>query len=260
MALIAAQMYTLREFCTTPKNVAIAYSKIKKMGYDGVQISGICKMPPEEMRRILDGEGLKCAATHCGMDAFDDMERLKVEHEILGCNYVALGGFFPCKADSTLENWRAFIAKFNEANRKLAGSSLMLGYHNHCHELMQLRPGKERPLDLLFRGLDPTVWFEIDTFWIAAGFADPASWIRKVAGRIPCVHLKDIFFDSMGDGLQSNRLMCEVGDGNLDWPAILDACRYSLVKWYIVERDDGELAPFDSLERSLHNLRERMGM
>ena len=165
MALIAAQMYTLREFCTTPKNVAIAYSKIKKMGYDGVQISGICKMPPEEMRRILDGEGLKCAATHCGMDAFDDMERLKVEHEILGCNYVALGGFFPCKADSTLENWRAFIAKFNEANRKLAGSSLMLGYHNHCHELMQLRPGKERPLDLLFRGLDPTVWFEIDTFW-----------------------------------------------------------------------------------------------
>ena len=34
MALIAAQMYTLREFCKTPAEIAVACARVKKMGYD----------------------------------------------------------------------------------------------------------------------------------------------------------------------------------------------------------------------------------
>ena len=34
MALIAAQMYTLREVCKTPAQIAVACAKVKKMGYD----------------------------------------------------------------------------------------------------------------------------------------------------------------------------------------------------------------------------------
>ena len=49
--------------------------------------------------------------------------------------------------------------------------------------------------------------------------------------------------------------MCEIGSGNLNWPAILDACRKAAVKWYLVERDDGDMDPFDSLEVSLKNMR-----
>ena len=49
--------------------------------------------------------------------------------------------------------------------------------------------------------------------------------------------------------------MCEVGSGNLNWPRILDACRRAGVEWYLVERDSGDLDPFDSLKVSLDNLR-----
>ena len=52
----------------------------------------------------------------------------------------------------------------------------------------------------------------------------------------------------------------EIGDGNLNWPAIVEACRYAGVKWYIVERDSGLLDPFDSLQRSIINMRETMGL
>ena len=56
---------------------------------------------------------------------------------------------------------------------------------------------------------------EIDTYWIQHGGGDPAAWIEKVAGRIPCVHLKD-----MAMGADGQQLMAEVGEGNLNWAAI----------------------------------------
>ena len=54
--------------------------------------------------------------------------------------------------------------------------------------------------------------------------------------------------------------MTEICDGNLNWPRIIEACRYAGVQWYIVERDAGDLDPFDSLARSCYNLREKMGL
>ena len=41
--------------------------------------------------------------------------------------------------------------------------------------------------------------------------------------------------------------MCEVGSGNLNWPAILEACRQAGVRWYLVERDGQGESPTDAL-------------
>jgi peptidoglycan/LPS O-acetylase OafA/YrhL len=40
---------------------------------------------------------------------------------------------------------------------------------------------------------------------------------------------------------------------------ILPACRASNVEWYAVERDSGDLPAFDSLKKSLDNLRGKLG-
>ncbi len=104
---------------------------------------------------------------------------------------------------------------------------------------------------MLLTELDKSVWFEIDTYWITHGGGDPAAWIDKVAGRIPCLHLKDM-------GIDSNRsqFMMEVGEGNLNWPAILDACKSAGVEWYIVEQDICYRDPFESLQNTKKKLRE----
>jgi sugar phosphate isomerase/epimerase len=50
--------------------------------------------------------------------------------------------------------------------------------------------------------------------------------------------------------------MAEVGEGNLNWGAILPACKAAGVEWYIVEQDEtygGD--PFDCLGTSLRNLK-----
>ena len=166
----------------------------------------------------------------------------------------AIGGFFPKAEDWSEKLWLDFIDRYNAIGAKFADSGIKIGYHNHSHEFA--KAGVRRPMDMLISRLDPTTtWIEIDTYWVAHGGSDPAEYIRRVAGRIPCVHFKDMMINA-----QRQQMMTEIGDGNLNWPAIVEACRYAGVKWYIVERDSGLLDPFDSLQRSIINMRETMGL
>lgn len=253
MALIAAQMYTLRDFCKTPSEIATACTKVKKMGYDGIQLSGMGEIPATELKRILDGEGLQCAATHAGLEEMEkETSRVIEEHQLWNCKYTAIGGFFS-------KNWERsviddFIKRYNAIAKKFASSGISIGYHNHHHEFAPI--DGRIPMDLLINNLDPEVWIEIDTHWVARGGADPAAYIKKVAGRIPCVHFKDMTI-AIDD---RSPKMCEIGDGNLNWHRIVEACRYAGVIWYIVERDSGDLDPFDSLARSIDNMRAKMGL
>jgi len=54
--------------------------------------------------------------------------------------------------------------------------------------------------------------------------------------------------------------MAEIGEGNLDRPAIRAAARGAGVEWYCVEQDECyERDPFEALKISLENLHE-MGL
>ena len=61
---IAAQLFTLRDFLKTPEDIAASLRKVKQIGYDAVQVSGMGPVAEEELVKILDGEGLICCATH----------------------------------------------------------------------------------------------------------------------------------------------------------------------------------------------------
>jgi sugar phosphate isomerase/epimerase len=91
--------------------------------------------------------------------------------------------------------------------------------------------------------------FEIDTYWIQHGGGNPVSWLSSLAGRMPLVHVKDMAMRG------SEQLFAEVGEGNLEWSGILDACRDGGVEWYLVEQDICQGDPFDALGVSLRNLR-----
>ncbi|MBQ6472375.1 MAG: sugar phosphate isomerase/epimerase [Victivallales bacterium] len=255
MAQIAAQGYTIRDYMKNETDFAMACEKVKKMGYDGIQLSGHGPMDPKVMKKILDDAGLPCVVTHRGLQQMlDNPDAIIEEHKILDCPYTAIGGFFMEEEQWNETCWNEFVQKFNALGRKFAAAGLRLGYHNHSHEFAPAG-SIACPLDYLIGHLDSSIWFEIDTYWVAHGMADPVEYIRRVAGRVPCIHLKDGRVTR-----ERKQYYCEVGDGNLNWPAILEACRYAGVKWYIVERDSGELDPFVSLERSLYNLREKYGL
>jgi sugar phosphate isomerase/epimerase len=257
-SVIGAQLYTLRDFLKTPQDIAHTCARVKKMGYDAVQVSALGPIEVVELAKILDGEGLVCAATHKPMDDMKDTAAILDYHAALKCRYTAIGGFG--WGGKPLAEWQAFARDYSLIARTLSAKGLAVGYHNHAHELARVADSAMTvPLDLLVKTLDPSAWFEIDTYWIAFGGGDPAAWIDRVAasaagnggGRIPCVHFKDM---RISPDMKDHK-MCEVGDGNLNWPRILEACKAAGVEWYLVERDSGDLDPFDSLKISLENLR-----
>jgi len=245
-SMIGAQLYTLRKFTQTPEDIATTLRKVSEMGYEAVQVSGFGPIDKKELRGILDGEGLTCAATHIGFgDMLNELDRVVEEHNILGCEYPAIGGM-PGEYREDEAGIRRFARDASEVAAKLKEHGMTFGYHNHSWELQ--RYGDETALQILMDECTPDVTFEIDTYWVQHGGGCPVTWIRKAAGRIPLLHLKDM---AIIDGEQ---IMAEVGEGNLDWPGILAAAKDAGTVWYLVEQDVCRRDPFESLAISLKNL------
>lgn len=239
-------MYTVREFTKTPAGVAESLAKLKAAGYEAVQLSGLGPIDTRELARMLDGEGLVAAATHVGWDRYrNDIDNVVEEHKILGCRHTAVGSM--PQSYRTPEGVSQFAREASEVAARLAAEGISFSYHNHDFEFEKFdgRTLMQRLID----ESDPLLGMEIDTYWVQAGGGDPAAWVRKVKGRIPLVHLKDM----AKVGRES--VMAEVGEGNLNWPAILEACRDAGVEWYCIEQDICRRDPFASLAISLRNVR-----
>lgn len=246
-SVIGAQLYTLRDFTKTPAAIAETLKKVKKIGYDAVQLSALGPIEMKELKQMLDGEGLTVASTHIAFEKMrDQTARVIEEHQLLGCKHPAIGGM-PQEYNNEA-GFHRFAREASDVAHKLAAGGLTFSYHNHSFELQKF--GDKTGLQILFEESDPAVFnFEIDTYWIQHGGADPAAWIRQVKGRSPLVHFKDMTI------LDKQQIMAEVGEGNLNWPAILKSCQEAGVEWYLVEQDTCQRNPFDSLAISLKNLK-----
>jgi len=248
---IAAQLYTLREFTKTPAEIADTMRKVSQIGYEAVQVSGMGQIDPRKLRKIVDDEGLTICATHIAYDRMrNETAAVIEEHHILGCKNPAIGGI-PADYRSA-EGYGRFAREASEVAKKLAEGGLTWSYHNHSFELE--KHGDKVGLEILRTESDPKLFnLEIDTYWIQHGGGDPADWIARCKGRIPLLHLKD-----MGNK-GGQPIMMEIGEGNLNWPRILDAAKKSGVEWYIIEQDTCQRDPFESLAISLRNV-EAMGI
>ena len=248
-SVIAAQLYTVRDFTKTPEAVAETFKKIREIGYEAVQISAFGPMDPQAVKSMLDDNGLVCCITHIGYDRLkDDLPAVIDEHKLWNCKHVAIGSM-PQQFREGEAAVRQFAAEANAIGRQLADAGLTFSYHNHSFEFA--RAGDTTLMDILFRETDPRyVMAELDTYWVQHGGGDPAAWIRRMKDRMPVVHLKDM---TIQDG--RTQVMAEVGEGNLNWPAILDACREANVEWYAIEQDICQRDPFESLAISFRNLK-----
>jgi len=248
-SVIAAELATLREFCQTPAGIGRSIRKVRQIGYEAGERAGFGPIEPEELKRIVDGEGFKICSTHSSWYPMrDETSRVIEEHQILGCEYAG-NVAMPREYCVSEEGCRQFAREASEVGRRLAEHGIAFFYHNHSFELERL--GDRTCLQILFEDSDPEyVLAQIDTYWTQHGGGDPRWWIRKLAGRLPLLHLKDMAFK---DGEQR---FAEVGEGNLDWEGILNDARDAGVKWYVVEQDRCyDRDPFESLKISLDNLR-----
>ena len=242
--IVGVQTYTLREQMKTIPAIAKTLARVRDIGYTSVQLSGCWPQDADELATVLKDTGLTAASTHVGWGDFTrDLDTLIENHRAWGCLHPAIGGLpqdYFCK-----EGVRKFLNELTPIANRLAEAGMDFSYHNHNHELV--RYGQRTWLARLFEDGSPeVVKAEIDVYWITAGGGDPAAWIRKCAGREPILHVKDMVVTP-----EREQRFAPIGDGNLNWPAILEAATESGVEYLMVEQDDcyGE-DPFDCLKRS----------
>ncbi|MEI6521048.1 MAG: sugar phosphate isomerase/epimerase [bacterium] len=248
---ITAQLYTIRDFVQTEESFAASMKKLQAIGFENVQVSGIGPINWAIVASILKSEGLKPVITHIGLNQLqDDIDEVIVRHQTLGCVNVAIGSI---PGDyQNYEGYLKFAEEGTEIGKKLAAVGMTFSYHNHSFEFQKFN-GKTG-LALIYENSDPKyLQAEIDTYWIQHGGGDPADWIRKMKNRMPVVHFKDMLVYSDGPG------MAEIGEGNLNWPRIIDACVESNVEYYAIEQDVCRRDPFESLKISFDNLK-KMGV
>jgi sugar phosphate isomerase/epimerase len=246
---LGAQLYTVRAFTQTIEDVATTLKKVADIGYTAIQISAFGPVDPREVARLVWDNGLTVAITHMGWDRFlDELDEVIAVHKLWGCVHTAIGSL-PGEYRS-LDGLKRFLDELAPIAERLAHKGMDFSYHNHSHELA--RYGDKTWLEMLYEQAPPEMLkAELDTYWIQAGGGDPAEWVRRCAGRQPVLHLKDMTVTP-----EREQHMAEVGEGNMNWPAILQAAEESGVEWYLVEQDHCyDRDPFESLAISYRNLR-----
>ena len=251
--VVVAQLYTVRQFCQDLEGVKKSLAKVAEIGYTAVQVSGFGDVSPQDVADICKANGLTIASSHMSWERFlTDLDGIIEEHQLWDCKHPAIGGIF--RGYEGADGVHKFLSELAPVAEQLAEVGMDFSYHNHNHEFAKW-DGKTW-FEMLVEQSDPAhLKLEIDTYWVQAGGADPAYWVRRCAGRQPLLHLKDMIVTP-----QREQRFAEIGEGNLNWPAILEAAEEAGVEWYCVEQDQSyERDPFESLAISYRNLNE-MGL
>lgn len=241
---IGVQFFTLRKQCDTLENFSETLKRVADIGYTTVQISGVCPYEPEWLKAELDKNGLKCVLTHTKGDLMiADPIKVCNDHKVFGCRNIGLGSI--PGGHVTEESYAQFVADFKPVAEVFKKEGHKLFYHNHQREFARSENGKlfmERFLDDFTPDL---LGVTFDTYWAQVGGVNPAEWLEKLVGRVECIHLKDMKI------IGKEQKMAYVGEGNLNFPKIIDTAEKVGVEYLLVEQDDcGEMDPFECVKRS----------
>lgn len=207
---IGAQFYTIRDFCKNNDFFAESLKKVADIGYKYVQISGTCECDPRWLKEKLDKNGLKSVITHTSADNITGKtEEVIKNHDVFGCRHIGLG-WYNFDVENREENYNNFVNLYKPVAKKIKDGGKYFMYHNHHFEFIKI--GGKTVFEKISEDFsNDELGFTLDTYWVQKAGADPTCWLEKLAGRVPCIHLKDMTFDGK---------MAVIGEGNLNFDRI----------------------------------------
>lgn len=248
LSRVAAITSTVRRFAQDEAGIRNALTRIRGIGYQAVQISGMGPMDEDELLRICNDLGLTICATHEPASTIvDHPEAVVARLRKLGVDQVA--NPFPNPQPTTPEALEELCRKLDHAGSVLRKAGITLSYHNHDLEFMHVNG--RTIYEQLYEKTDPAhLQAEPDTYWIQLGGGDVVHWCERLKDRLPILHMKDY-------GIKERKVpeIRPIGAGNLDWKRIIAAAEGSGCQWFVVEHDGGT---FESLEESFCYIRDHL--
>jgi len=208
-------------------------------GLNGPENATLFGLPARDLKRTFDENGIRVPISHIGgtltnTAAIGEIARtLGIEAlcVALPSEFSGPGGMVPAQGRAQLDS---LAEKLNRVGREYRDLGLTFGYHNHHVEFT--RVDGVVPYDYLMSNTDPElVKIELDVGWLAAAGVDPATYLRRHAGRVIACHLKDYDPEIQSDVPQ--RKLVAPGVPTIDFAAVLAAMRETGVAHGFIEVD-----------------------
>lgn len=250
MIKLGPQLYTVREFTQTPEDIENTFRICHENEYETVQISGFGPLPIEQMTALLDRYDIHVCCTHSSFDRMtEDLDTLIEEHKQMNCPVIGLGAM-PRQYWEHPDAIGEFIQTIMPIAEKIKAAGLQFAYHNHNMEFQRVKDGR-LIMQILLEETDPELFHFIpDTYWLQMGGVNPASYLRKMNGRVEVCHFKDFAVE------MNKPVYAEVGCGNLDLLDCFKACQEIGAQAIVIEQDVCPRDPFDCLKNSYRNLKQ----
>jgi sugar phosphate isomerase/epimerase len=241
---IALQMYTVRD--EAAKDFTGTLKQVAGIGYKAIELAGMHKLSATALKAVLDDLGLKVIGNHVPMqDLENNLSRVFDENHTLANKYIVMP-WLPEERRKTAQDWIALAQSLNAIGAKCQTEGFQLCYHNHDFEFQTF--GGQVAYDLIFSRVDPkNVHTEIDVYWVRYAGKDAVAMIRRFAGRVPLIHIKDMT-------KATPHTFAEIGEGIIDFKPIFEVSQSSGVQWYVVEQDACNRPALESIRISWRNL------
>ncbi|MBS0899650.1 sugar phosphate isomerase/epimerase family protein [Pantoea dispersa] len=244
---IALQMYTLRNVGPAEKQFAMAH----EAGFRHVEIVGTHDLSAKQLTSLLKKNDLTVTSAHVQLSALEnDYAGTVAFNKSVGNSTLVVPWIEPADRPDSFQGWIDFARRLDAMGAKLRRDGLQLAYHNHNFEMKKY--GGMTALEIILIHSSPdNLKLEMDVAWLSRGGQDPVRFFKAYPGRIYAIHAKD----NAPIGVRDDEMnFTPLGEGLLDWPAILPAAKRSGVKWFIIEHDKPKDA-WSIITTSLRNLR-----
>ncbi len=226
---LAITLYSVR---TLDDPIVEVLDRVADAGYDGVQFAGPytpiqADMDPSGVADALAARDLEATAPHVAIETLrDDLDTVLAAYDPFDIDGVVV----PWLDESRFQSATAVdevATELNELGTLLADEGWDLQYHNHAHEYVDLGDGSA--FDRFCR--QSSIGIELDVGWALSGGDDPAARLRSLGDRVSQVHLKDLVTSADPE-------FVEIGEGDVDMRACVDAARAIDADWLIYEHDE----------------------
>jgi sugar phosphate isomerase/epimerase len=235
---VALQLYSVRE--DTKADFARTAAAVAKIGYRGVELAGTGNLDAPRAKAALDSAGLEVAGMHTGIDALRrDFNQVVGDALLFGARHVVCSWLPPALYVSAAAA-QGIGEELNAIGAALRAFGLHLSFHNHNAEF-KLFDGRPVFSWMLGASEPRNLGAEVDVYWAHVGGYPPARFLRDQGERVRLVHLKD---------------EKEIGLGPVNFADVFAALEsIGAAEWYIVEQEQYNHAPLESVRRCYEQLK-----
>lgn len=255
---LGLQLYSLREMIKTDQPGAL--DLVKQYGIKEIETAGINNVSPADYLKLAQARGLTPISAHFGYEQLGKDLPLAISNaKALGVKYVIVAWIPHDESGLTAAQAHQAAADFNKWGEAFQAAGIQFGYHPHGYEFIPYpeEQGKTA-FDILMAETKPGVFsLEMDVFWIYHAGQDPVKMLKQYPDRWVLMHLKDLRKGAPRGIVGGSRAPATdnvaVGDGEIDWKAVLTAAQAVGVQHYFIE--DETPSPLTCIPASLKYLR-----